>query len=184
MTAVTPSMFMGMRPRPALADRVFDRAADRREPSAYCALAGGVVDERKQAGRPGIERVPSMPEAGHVLLAGVATPPQHGASRSREVLDVCELCVDLEVELHALLARAAVDIVEDVDGRRHRAVDPAPQVTAIRAIAIEGAWGPWSTDATIAASSSAASARVGSSPRSISQIVSTKPALPISSWIG
>ena len=57
----------------------------------------------------------------------------------------------------------------------------APQVIAIRAIAIDGAWGPWSTDATSAASSSAACARDGSSPRSISQIVSTKPTFPISS---
>ncbi len=59
-----------------------------------------------------------------------------------------------------------------------------PHVVAIRAIAIEGACGPWSTDATRAASSSAASARDGSSPRSMSQIVSTKPTLPMSCSIG
>ena len=57
----------------------------------------------------------------------------------------------------------------------------APQVVAIRAIAMDGAWGPWSTDATSAASRSAACARDGSSPRSISQMVSTKLTLPISS---
>ena len=57
----------------------------------------------------------------------------------------------------------------------------APQVTAIRAIAMDGACGPWSTDATSAASSRADCAREGSSPRSISQMVSTKLTVPISS---
>jgi hypothetical protein len=60
----------------------------------------------------------------------------------------------------------------------------APQVVAIRAIAIEGAAGPWSTDATSAASKSSASARDGSSPRSMSQMVSTNPTFPMSSWMG
>ena len=59
-----------------------------------------------------------------------------------------------------------------------------PQVTAIRAIAIDGACGPWSTAATSAASSSRASAGVGTSPRSISHTICAKPSLPISSWIG
>ena len=51
---------------------------------------------------------------------------------------------------------------------------PTPQVTAMRAIAIDGACGPWSTAATSAASSSSACACVGSSPRSISQIICGK----------
>ena len=59
-----------------------------------------------------------------------------------------------------------------------------PHVVAIRAIAIDGAWGPWSTDATSAASKRAACARDGSSPRSMSQMVSTKPTFPMSSWMG
>ncbi len=59
-----------------------------------------------------------------------------------------------------------------------------PQVTPMRAIAIDGACGPWSTAATSAASSSAACAGVGISPRSISHTISGKRSVPISSWIG
>ena len=59
-----------------------------------------------------------------------------------------------------------------------------PQVTAMRAIAIDGACGPWSTAATSAASSRRDCAGSGTSPRSISQIMSGKRSVPISSWIG
>ena len=59
-----------------------------------------------------------------------------------------------------------------------------PQVTAMREIAIDGACGPWSTAATSAASSKRACSGDGSSPRSISQIISGKLSVPISSWIG
>ena len=44
---------------------------------------------------------------------------------------------------------------------------PTPQVAAIRAIAIEGAWGPWSTAAPRAMPRSVAWRSVGSSPRNI-----------------
>ena len=60
----------------------------------------------------------------------------------------------------------------------------SPQVTAIRAIAIDGACGPWSTPGTIAASRRSDCPREGSSPRSISQIMSGKRTRPISSSIG
>ncbi len=59
-----------------------------------------------------------------------------------------------------------------------------PHDTAICAIAIDGACGPWSTPGTIAASSRSPCARVGSSPRSMSQIMSGKRTLPISCSIG
>ena len=60
----------------------------------------------------------------------------------------------------------------------------SPQLTAMREIAIEGACGPWSTPATMAASSKADCSRAGSSPRSISQAMSGKLMRPIRSWIG
>ena len=60
----------------------------------------------------------------------------------------------------------------------------SPQVTAMREIAIDGACGPWSTPGTSAASRSSACAAVGSSPRSISQIISGKRTRPISCSIG
>ncbi len=60
----------------------------------------------------------------------------------------------------------------------------SPQVTAMRAIAIDGACGPWSTPGTSAASSRLAWSRVGNSPRSISQIISGKRTRPISSSMG
>ena len=67
---------------------------------------------------------------------------QDEADRLAEVARPLRLGIDLEVELHALLPRAAVDVVEDVDGRRHRVVHASAARHAIRAIAIEGAWGP------------------------------------------
>jgi len=61
---------------------------------------------------------------------------------------------------------------------------PMPQVVAIRAIAMDGACGPWSTDATSAASSRAACPGGGVSPRTMSQIMVTKSTVPIKSSIG
>ncbi|WRL64212.1 hypothetical protein U6N30_32450 [Blastococcus brunescens] len=61
---------------------------------------------------------------------------------------------------------------------------PTPQVAAMRAAAIDGACGPWSTDATSAASSSRDCASVGSSPRSSSHAVSTRESRPISCSTG
>ena len=61
---------------------------------------------------------------------------------------------------------------------------PMPQVAAIRATAIEGACGPWSTEDTSAASSSRSWPGVGASPRSISQMMPAKLVEPISSWTG
>jgi hypothetical protein len=63
-------------------------------------------------------------------------------------------------------------------------LSPMPQVAAMRATAIDGACGPWSTDATSAASSSRSWPGVGSSPRSSSQMTATKPAWPMRSWTG
>jgi hypothetical protein len=63
-------------------------------------------------------------------------------------------------------------------------LSPTPQVTAIRATAIDGACGPWSTPATRAASSRAACATVGMSPRTMSQIIAPNPVLPMRSWTG
>ena len=51
---------------------------------------------------------------------------------------------------------------------------PMPQVIAMRATAMDGAWGPWSTAATSAASRSFASAGFGSSPRVNSHTISAK----------
>ncbi|BBJ44240.1 hypothetical protein SSPO_069580 [Streptomyces antimycoticus] len=61
---------------------------------------------------------------------------------------------------------------------------PSPQVAAMRAAAIDGAWGPWSTAATSAASSSRPWVRVGNSPRGISQMVSAKDIWPINCSTG
>ena len=61
---------------------------------------------------------------------------------------------------------------------------PSPQVAAIRAAAIDGAWGPWSTAATRAASNSRPCAGDGRSPRSRSQIISAKETSPISCSTG
>ena len=66
---------------------------------------------------------------------------------------------------------------------RARRATGSPQVTPMREMAIEGACGPWSTPGTSAASSRAAWPRVGSSPRSISQIMSANPTWPIRSWM-
>ena len=60
----------------------------------------------------------------------------------------------------------------------------SPQVMAMREMAIDGACGPWSTAATIAASSSLARSAVGNSLRNITQIISGKLSFPIRSWIG
>ena len=53
-------------------------------------------------------------------------------------------------------------------------LSPTPQVAAMRAMAMLGACGPWSTADISAASSSAPCAFVGSSPRVISQIIWAK----------
>jgi hypothetical protein len=58
---------------------------------------------------------------------------------------------------------------------------PMPQVIAMRATAIEGACGPWSTDETRAASRSRSCPAVGASPRNSSQMTPTKVVVPISS---
>ena len=60
---------------------------------------------------------------------------------------------------------------------------PTPQVAAMRAIAMLGAWGPWSTAAISAMSSSWACSAPGSSPRVISQIICAKLTCPIRSSI-
>ena len=60
---------------------------------------------------------------------------------------------------------------------------PTPQVAAMRAIAMDGACGPWSTAAARAMPSSSAWASVGNAPRSISQIVAGKLTRPMSSSI-
>ncbi len=57
-------------------------------------------------------------------------------------------------------------------------------LAVIRAAAIDGACGPWSTPATNAASSSAASSADGSREAVISQIICGKETLPIKSSIG
>ena len=61
---------------------------------------------------------------------------------------------------------------------------PTPQVAAMRAMAIDGACGPWSTAAISAVPSRSAWPSLGSSPRSISQIIAGKLIRPISSSIG
>jgi hypothetical protein len=61
---------------------------------------------------------------------------------------------------------------------------PMPQVIAMRAIAIVGACGPWSTPATSTAPSSVAWGLDGTSPRVISQIIWEKSRVPISCSIG
>ena len=63
-------------------------------------------------------------------------------------------------------------------------LSPTPQVIAIRAAAIDGACGPWSTDNTSAASSSVASPGAGSEPRISSQIIAGRLVEPIRSWTG
>lgn len=60
----------------------------------------------------------------------------------------------------------------------------SPQVTDIRLIAMDGACGPWSTEATSAASSRPAWSALGRSPRSISQIICGKLIRPINCSIG
>lgn len=60
-------------------------------------------------------------------------------------------------------------------------LSPMPQVAAIRAIAMLGACGPWSTADISAASSNSACTRLGSSPRVINQIIWAKLIRPINS---
>ena len=78
---------------------------------------------------------------------------------------------DLVEQLDALLAGAAVESPSTLTPVATALLRPTPQVAAIRATAIDGACGPWSTAATSAASSSAPAPAVGRSPRSISQII-------------
>jgi hypothetical protein len=80
--------------------------------------------------------------------------------------------VDAVVQFDRLFPRAAMHIVQHVDRAAIALLSDAPQVTAMRAVAIDGACGPWSTAATSAASSSrACGRRRHRSPRSISQII-------------
>jgi hypothetical protein len=75
-------------------------------------------------------------------------------------------------------------VVQHVDRVAIAPLSPSPQVTAMRAAAMEGACGPWSTAATSACSRSRACASEGMSPRVISQIICGKVSRPISSSIG
>lgn len=109
-----------------------------------------------------------MPEAGHVFPARGPAPFQHAGDGLGQGGGFRR---DLVKQLHALLARAARDVVKHVDGQDHGTVDAGPPVIAMREIAMDGACGPGSTPATSAASSRRAWPGAGNSPRVISQTI-------------
>src|SRR5207248_1671803 len=102
--------------RPAGAERGLDRAPDADEAAWDHPGAAGRVEQREQPRRAWVDRMEAVPEAGDVPGPGVAPALQHGLGRARRVA-VARLAGDLAVQLHALLARAAVDVIEDVDRR-------------------------------------------------------------------
>ena len=81
------------------------------------------VDERQQARRARIERMESVAESGEIADARITMALQDEPAASSRSPVSFELGVDLEVQLHALLARTTMDVVEHVDRRSHRAVD-------------------------------------------------------------
>ncbi len=68
----------------------------------------------------------AVAEPGNDLLAGIAMALDDRGGDRYEIAILAGFGVDLAIELHALLSRAAVDVVEYVDCRRHRAVDWQP----------------------------------------------------------
>ena len=123
MTAVAPSMFIGIGRRPsapAAAARCLRRCArsgrERRRPAR-------LRHEREQAHRARIDAVPAVAEAGDDLAVRAAMKRSSSAATTASLASPSPaLRVDCGEQLHALLAGAAVDVVERVDRRGHRAV--------------------------------------------------------------
>jgi hypothetical protein len=79
-------------------------------------------DQLQQALRARIDAVPAVAEAGNDLAVGRDVSIEAGLDLVRRRVAVSDRCCDGLEQLHAALAGAAVDVVERVDGRRHRAV--------------------------------------------------------------
>jgi hypothetical protein len=145
-------------------------------------IASGIVHKRQKGCRPRINSMEAVPETGNV---GGLRPPfgENFACRRLEIAAaVMEMVADFGEQLDALLSGAAVGVSEHVTPVATALLRPTPHVAAMRAAAIDGACGPWSTAATSAASRRVAWRGSGGVPRSMSQMMSTRPALPISSW--
>ena len=185
MTAVTPSTFMGMGlGLPSLIASSTARPIAAKRPSTTpSAAAASTSDSRRGVrGSSGWNR---WPNPGKYLTPASRWRCSTTRAASSRSPDALELGVDLEVQLHALLARAAVDVVEHVDRRGHRAVDGHAAGRRHPRDRDRRGLGPMVDGRHESPPrSSAACARDGSSPRSMSQMVSTKPTLPMSSWIG
>ncbi len=103
--------------------RGLDRVADRRPASADGARCLRLRHQREQRRGARVDRVEAVAEARHDLVADGDAAADDLLGRRDEVAVGAGGRVDLAVELHALLARAAVDVVEHVDRGGHRAVD-------------------------------------------------------------
>ena len=106
----------------ARTERLLHRASDARPAPRHGALGFGFRNELEQRRRARIDRMKAMAEPGNDLLARFPVPLDDARRRLHQIAVGTRLGVDLAIELHALLARAAVDVVEHVDRGGHRAV--------------------------------------------------------------
>ena len=124
MTAVAPSMFIGIGELFLCLEDPLDRLGDdartvprRRRPARHRRRAASSRTAR------GSTPMPTMAEAGDDLAVRGAIGGKHASDDVIARVALASSGVDRVEQLHALLAGAAVDIVERIDRRRHRAVE-------------------------------------------------------------
>src|SRR5262249_47616147 len=106
-----------------------DRAADGGEASAHRAAGSGGLDQPEQTRRTRIAGMKAMPEAGDVARARFGQRLDFSADGLRQ-LRLVDWAADARgdgiIKRDALLARAAMDVAEHINGRGHGIVDADP----------------------------------------------------------
>ena len=136
MTAVAPSMFIGTGRSPARVELRLYLLGGLEVAALDRAVLHRLLHQAQQRCPPRVDRVEAVTEARHV-----AQLLQFGGDRGFEA-GLRASGVDAQQNLHALLTGAAVDVTKHVDPLAMALLSPTPQVTAMRALAIEGACVP------------------------------------------
>src|SRR6266516_4497714 len=118
-------------------------------------VADRVVHQREQGIPAGVDRMEAMPESWEVARAGAPSGQDVATAVSRSAPPACCSQISVSSCAHCCPAPPCTS-PSRLTPVATALLRPMPQVAAMRAAAMEGACGPWSTAATSAASSKAA----------------------------
>jgi hypothetical protein len=142
MTAVMPVDVHRYVPLLDRGDRGLDRVADRGVASGHDAGAFACATSAKSGAVRGSTGWNRWPNPGTIFSPASRCCSMTAVAAVDEIARLAGFRVDLAIELHALLSGAAVEVVEHVDRRRHRAVDRQSARDRHARDAIDGACGP------------------------------------------